>query len=182
VRAFALTQNFDLHPAYHKGQRTDACFRFDGLKEAFEKILGTKIANWTHYGTNGCFQFCKGGDELVYHYDTQEYAGVLFLTPDAPPQSGTTFFRSKNGSNDRSKNGSIRRIDSSANIDAIFSTGFLDPSLFDVVDVVGNVYNRLVLFDAKLIHAASSYFGNAKENGRLFQLFFFDIESYSFHN
>jgi hypothetical protein len=58
----------------------------------------------------------------------------------------------------------------------IFKTGFLDGTQFDVVDVVGNKYNRLVLFDAQLIHAASEYFGNSIENGRLFQMFFFDLE------
>ena len=40
------------------------------------------------------------------------------------------------------------------------------------MDKIGNIYNRLILFDAKSIHAASEYFGNYKENGRLFQLFF----------
>jgi hypothetical protein len=37
------------------------------------------------------------------------------------------------------------------------------------------VYNRLVLFDAKNIHAAVNYFGDTKENSRFFHLFFFDI-------
>jgi hypothetical protein len=58
----------------------------------------------------------------------------------------------------------------------VFQNGFLDPTQFDVVDVIGNVYNRLVLFDAQFIHAASCYFGNNISNGRLFQLFFFDFE------
>jgi len=32
----------------------------------------------------------------------------------------------------------------------------------------------LVLFDAKCIHAATEYFGQTKEDSRLFHLFFFD--------
>ena len=58
----------------------------------------------------------------------------------------------------------------------VIKNGYLDSTEFDLVDVVGNVYNRLVLFDAQVIHAASTYFGTTKENGRLFQLFFFDLE------
>lgn len=167
VRTFALKQEFSLHPDYHKGKRTDTVYRFNGLKESFESILGIKIKNWDHYGVNGCFQYCIAGDQLVYHYDTQEYAGVLFLTPDAPPNTGTSFYRSK-----YTKKIKIEQQD----IPVTFKNGFLDSTEFDVVDVVGNVYNRLVLFDAQMIHAASTYFGNSIENGRLFQLFFFDLD------
>jgi hypothetical protein len=167
IREFALGQQFSYHPDYHKGKRTDQVYRFQGLKESFESILGTKIKNWENYGVNGCFQYCIAGDQLVYHHDTQEYAGVLFLTPDAPPQTGTTFYRSK-----YTKQMKVDNKDHNI----VFKNGFLDPTEFDVVDVVGNVYNRLVLFDAQMIHAASTYFGNTLENGRLFQLFFFDLD------
>jgi len=50
----------------------------------------------------------------------------------------------------------------------------LDGTPFEPVDVLGNVYNRLVLFDASAIHSASEYFGTVKENCRLWQMFFFD--------
>jgi hypothetical protein len=169
VRNFALQQHFELHPEAHKGKRTDQTFPFLGLKELFEEKLGVKIKNWEKYGTNCCFQYCIAGDQLVYHYDSQEYAGVLFLTPDAPPQTGTTFHRSKH-----TKKMKIDEEEKEKGI--VFKQGFLDSTEFDVVDVVGNVYNRLVLFNAKYIHSASCYFGTDKNNGRLFQLFFFDLE------
>ena len=57
-----------------------------------------------------------------------------------------------------------------------FSTGFYDSTQFDVVDVVGNVYNRLVIWDALTLHAATKYFGTDLHNSRLFHLFFFDVE------
>lgn len=167
IRKLALEQIFYDHPDNHKGKRTEKVFRFEGLKESFENILGIKIKNWDYYPVNGCFQTCIAGDPLVYHFDIQEYAGILFLSPDAPPETGTSFYRSK--INQKSK---IEEKE----IDTIFKTGFFDSTQFDVVDVIGNVYNRLILFDAKQIHAASTYFGNTLENGRLFQLFFFDLE------
>jgi hypothetical protein len=167
IRKFALSLTFNEHTAYHKGKRTDECYRFPDLKESFEKIINCKITNWEKYGTNGCFQTCIAGDQLVYHTDGQEYAGVLFLTPDAPPNTGTSFYRSKY---------TKKMYASDSDFSTVFKNGFLDSTEFDLVDTVGNVYNRLVLFDAKLIHAATCYFGNSLENGRLFQLFFFDIK------
>lgn len=168
IRKFALSLNFSYHANYHKGKRTDEVYRFNGLKENFESILNCKIKNWTNYRVNGCFQYCIGGDQLVYHHDTQEYAGIIFLTPDAPQQTGTTFYRSKHTKQMKIKNNNEPKV--------VFKNGFLDPTEFEVVDVVGNVYNRLVLFDSQMFHAASNYFGNTLNNGRLFQLFFFDLE------
>jgi len=167
VRKFALSRTFHNHPEYHKGRRTDECYRFAGLKERFEQLLGRKVINWEKYGTNGCFQYCIAGDQLVYHHDSQLYAGVLYLTPDAPPQTGTGLYRSK-----YTKKMKVP----SAEHDMVFKNGFLDETEFELVDVVGNVYNRLILFDSHMIHAASKYFGTTKENSRLFQLFFFDLE------
>jgi hypothetical protein len=92
---------------------------------------------------------------------------LLFLTPNAPPQTGTTFYRSKNTGK--------KKIFDDAENSVVFKNGYLDSTEFEVVDVVGNVYNRLVLFDAKMFHAASNYFGKTLENGRLFQIFFFDL-------
>jgi hypothetical protein len=167
VRNFALSLEFNYHPNYHKGKRTDQCYRFNGLKERFEQLVGRKIINWEKYGTNGCFQYCIGGDQLVYHCDTQQYAGVLFLTPNAPVTTGTSLFRSIH-----TKSMKVPEKDHAT----VFQNGYLDPTQFERVDSVGNVYNRLVLFDSLTIHAASEYFGSTKENGRLFQLFFFDLE------
>jgi hypothetical protein len=166
VRNFALNQEFQADLRYFKGKRS-ACFRFDGLKERFEKILNRKIINWEKYGTNGCFQYCVAEDLHVYHYDFQQYAGVLFLTPDAPIQSGTQFFRSKH-----TKKMRVEKEEHSL----VFAKGFYDSTEFESVDTVGNIFNRIVLFDARMIHAAPIYFGSNKQNGRLFQLFFFDLE------
>jgi hypothetical protein len=50
-----------------------------------------------------------------------------------------------------------------------------DRSRWEEVDRVGNIYNRLVLFDALYAHGASAYFGSSLNDGRLFQNFFFDL-------
>ena len=53
----------------------------------------------------------------------------------------------------------------------------LSPEPWELVDRVGAVYNRLVMWDAKMIHSASSYtgiLGQKPEDSRLVQLFFFE--------
>ena len=56
------------------------------------------------------------------------------------------------------------------------NVNFYDSTQYELMDEVANVYNRLVLFNAKRIHAATKYFGDEIENARFFQLFFFDVE------
>jgi hypothetical protein len=171
VREFALSCNFEANIAYHKGKRTASCYRFNGIKERFESLIGKKIINWEiNKYPNGCFQTCIAGDQLVYHYDFQDYAGIIFLTPDAPVETGTSLFRSK-----ITKTKKIN-MNNGDEIGVIFKNGFLDATQFELIDEIGNVYNRLLLFDAKNIHSASEYFGCNLENGRLFQMFFFDLE------
>lgn len=166
VRAFALQQEFHAHPAYHRGERTETTFLFPGLKELFERALAQRICekDWHTMGTNGCFQWCRAGDQIVYHADAQQWAGVIFLTPDAPPECGTSLYQSRGPSRARRP------------APGVFDGGFLDATKFERVDAVGNVFNRLVLFDAQLIHAASQYFGTDAASGRLFQMFFFNLE------
>ena len=53
---------------------------------------------------------------------------------------------------------------------------FLDGTKWEEIDRIGNKYNRLAIWDAKLIHAASQYFGKNLNDSRLFHMFFFDIK------
>ena len=171
VRDFALRQNLIAHPDNHKGKRTDDRFFAPDMKEIFEKILGNKISNWYDRGyCNGVFQYCTSDDPVVYHCDGQDWAGAIYLTPNAPYDSGTSFFASI-------FNGDRDSADPSFDYDTVFNGDFLDPNRFHKVDEIGNVYNRLVIWNSRLIHAASSYFGQKPEDSRLFHLFFFDLEN-----
>ena len=170
VREFALRQNMVAHPESHKGCRTDDRFFAPNMKEVFEDVIGGKIANWYNEGyCNGVFQHCTLNDPLVYHCDGQDWAGAIYLTPDAPYDSGTSFFAAKT-------TGDRDCTDPDFDYDKVFHGDFLSADRFDKVDEVGNIYNRLVIWNSRLIHAASSYFGQNAKDGRLFHLFFFDLE------
>ena len=164
VREFAMKQKFSENPQCHKGSRTEEQFFVPGTKEAFERIMGIKIVEWESHGMNGRFQYCTAEDPLVYHCDLQRWAAMIYLTPDAPYHTGTNLYAHKN----RTRNS--RQGD----IDSCFTGGYYDSTKFDLVDSIGNVFNRLFIFDAQSIHAASQYFGQSMTDSRLFQIFFFD--------
>ena len=169
VRDLALKQE------YHQGglgrgyigQRTFQQFLFPGLKEEFERIMGEKITRWEEHDMNGRFQFSMEGEPLVYHCDDQKWAAMIYLTPNAPYETGTGTYALKGTNITHSSHPEIMRC---------FRPGSqnLDKTIFEPVDVVGNVYNRLVIFNAGYLHAAKGYFGYSRENSRLWQMFFFD--------
>ena len=179
VRAYALQQDFQHDANYHKGARTQSKTIFPGTKECFERILGKKITNWESHIYNGVFQYCVAQDPLVYHTDNQSYAAVIFLTPDAPAECGTSFFKSRyNGLSREPTEADCERLgkSKSALVEEMFAGNFYDRTRWELVDVIGNVYNRMAMWDARKVHAASQYFGNTPENSRLFHMFFFDAE------
>jgi hypothetical protein len=107
----------------------------------------------------------------VFHCDTQKWAGVIYLTPDAPPQAGTSFYRHKET---KKRHSSEINWERGEGLKVFNQHTFLDASPYERVDMVGNVFNRLVIFDGNLIHSGHDYFGWDIASSRLFQIFFFD--------
>lgn len=173
IRKFALEQTY-IEGGFGRGfigRRTEKQFLFPELKEKFEEIIGKKITKWQDHGMNGRFQIAWSGEPLVYHCDSQKWGGMLYLTPEAPYQCGTTLHAHKQT---RARTYYDKGWDAAWT--DIPGDPHLDGTSFEQVDVLGNVYNRLVIFDASCIHSASQYFGTIKENARLWQMFFFDTE------
>ena len=165
VRNFALGVEFLEDLRFYKGMRSVQAYQPPGIKEAFESIIGQQITHFGEGSPNGCFQITIAQDPQVYHHDLQKWAAMIYLSPDAPLESGTRLMRTKNG-----KIGHM----TDPRINEAFTGGFYDSTKFEIVDSASNVYNRLVIMDAQHIHSAGSYFGQGKEDGRLTHLFFFD--------
>jgi len=151
---------------------------YDGTKEYFEHLLNVKIqydnkeGGWD-YSTNGCFQWCPKGTRLVYHCDSQNYAGIVYLTPDAPVKCGTSLLRHKKH---KIKDNKIFELNDWHELIENKKEIFTNKTPWEEVDNFGNIYNRLVLFNSYNIHAVSEYFGENINNSRLFQLFFFNVK------
>ena len=165
VRNYALNNvEYEQDLRWYKGFRSKGVYRPAGMKESFEHIMGQRIIDFES-GYNGVFQIMYGSDPQVYHYDTQRWAAMIYLTPNAPIQSGTRLHKSR-------RNGTRHRDEPFA--DDAFRGDFYDSTQFDVADSAANIYNRLVIMDAGSFHSAGPYFGNDYESGRLTHLFFFD--------
>ena len=168
-RDFALQLEYEKKGSY--GVRSKKPYPWAEYKDYFQYMLGRTIAwdTWTG-GVNGCYQWCNRHQDLVYHVDSQDYAAIVYLTPDAPPNSGTSFWKSKHTAE--------RFMGRGTDHNATFGNGkyLRDPDHWELVDQVGNVFNRLVLFHGKFIHSASEYFGEDIHDSRLFQIFFFHVE------
>lgn len=168
VRNFALHKEFSTRGNY-PGLRTKSCLT-DSNKEVINSLVshaGGGVTDWlldeNGDGYTGAFQICTAMDRTWIHSDYNNmWAGVCYLTPDAPLSGGTALYKHKESGNRKS----IDKVD--------YGEHGYDYTKWDIVDKIGNVYNRLILYPGNLFHASIDYFGSDMYNGRLFQTFFFN--------
>jgi hypothetical protein len=124
-----------------------------------------KVVNWFEEdGLTGSFQLATSSDRSWIHSDYYNtWAGVCYLTPDAPLSAGTGLFQYK-------KNKARIESDIGEPYDG------LDMTLWDMTDYVANRFNRLILYRSNQFHTSIDYFGKDLNTGRLFQVFFFSTE------
>jgi hypothetical protein len=174
VREFALEQEFKVRGNY-PGMRTEP-FANEDIKETIESIIAPfagKITRW-HTEYTGCFQYTTAYDRSWIHADSwNDWAGVLYLTPNAPASAGTGIFRHKN-TGLVSWDLKVRTKEETENCEAIHEAQ--DYTKWEVLDNFGNVFNRLVMYRGDNFHQSMDYFGKDLEDGRLFQVFFFNTE------
>lgn len=161
VRSFALSQEFSTVGNF-PGKRTKPYIN-QGMKDAIEKIVNIKVVNWNDDYYSGAFQYVSPTEKTWIHTDPfNMWAGVIYLTPDAPHNCGTGLYyhRPTKSIVEKTKNMAINQND------------------FELHDVIGNKFNRLVLYRSDIFHAALGYCGKDKDinSYRLFQVFFFDTE------
>lgn len=170
VRDFALSLPFNVSGNY-PGLRTHPCSNdggyIDSIKERFESIIGKRITYFPLDKYNTSFQYTTEGAQTWTHHDEMSYAAVLYLTPNAPLDSGTAIYRHRPTG--------IMRHSPSQPID--FNEYQHDESDWDIVAEAKNVYNRLVIYDSMYYHrSVVPGFGTTPQDGRLFQTFFFEAE------
>jgi hypothetical protein len=175
VREFALKQEFKVRGNY-PGQRTEQ-FLTDNTKQKLREILYPFAGEITWWGGDytGSFQYTTSSDRSWIHADsTTDWAAVCYLTPDAPLSAGTGLFRHKETgwSNFDYK----RENDSEYMKGAPPGHDMQDYTKWEMVDRVGNVFNRLIMYRADNYHVSLDYFGKDMYDGRLFQVFFFNTE------
>jgi hypothetical protein len=180
VRKYILTQEFVLKGDY-PGYRTIS-YATEDLKQIIQKYVEPFAGKITNFPIpkpnlsdasiihNGAFQYTVASDRSKIHADKgNNWAGVVFLTPDAPLSAGTAFYRFYDGTLSQEDSNCLKNQETVERFTQ-------DLTKWDLVDRVGNIFNRLILFNAHNYHMSMDYFGDKKENGRLFQVFFFSTE------
>lgn len=184
IRKFALAQKYEfchdrpnIEHVYPGGRSKDL---FDLDIELHEKICKKLVSifhntEYEHmrWAISTSFQsvtedFGKG----VLHTDTNTiFAAVLFLTPNAPLNSGTSLFKKNSTFNQEKYTKALEQNDALFRAGKkVMSTTY--HSMFDEVVKVNNVYNTLILYEGDTFHAANKFFGNTLKTSRLSQVFF----------
>jgi hypothetical protein len=173
VRDFALRQEFKVRGNY-PGQRT-VSFLNESLKDTIQSIVGPHAGNVTYWSEDqytGSFQYTVATDRSWIHADsTTDWAGVCYLTPDAPLSSGTGLFRHTATKRSRYDYKTENPEDAQEAWDEC-----QDMTKWEIVDRIGNIFNRLILYRADNFHVSLDYFGKNIYYGRLLQVFLFNTE------
>lgn len=176
VRDFALSQEFSVTGNY-PGNRTKS-FADDDIKEHINSLirpLAGEINYWTDDEYNGAYQYTTQYERSWIHADSNtSWAALVYLTPNAPLSGGTGLFRHKETGLEMAPKLSDGTTDTKL-LDKIYNDS-QDMTKWEMTDRIANKYNRLVLYRGDLFHISLDYFGTNKENGRLFQTFFFSTE------
>lgn len=155
VREYALNQEFNL-PGYNiPGIRSNNLNNFyetqiQLLLKPFFKIIKLKKT---------FFHIMRSFDKQFIHVDTQNIksnnnclSGIIFLYPNANINSGTSFYYKKYNTN--------KKIE-----------------IYDKIMDIGNIFNRLILFDCSIYHVPVNCFGDLNDNSRLTLNFFIECEN-----
>ena len=184
IREFALAQDYtfchdrpNLKYVYPGGRTKDLFDLDSALHEKICKKLVSVFHNAEHdymrWALSTNFQSVSADyNEGVIHTDHDTiFAGVLYLTPDAPLNSGTSLYKKSKTFNEKKY---LQALDKN---DAKFRAGKMKMdtsyhSMFDEVVRVNNVYNTLIIYEGRHFHAANQFFGKTLEDSRLAQVFF----------
>lgn len=176
TREFALSQEFDV-PGNYPGRRTKSVFN-QSVYDVIQNVVfnaGGSITRWDMDQYTGSFQYTTSRDRSWIHADqTTKWAGVCYLTPNAPLSSGTGLFRHIPTGIESAP----RNLDGSYDYDLLnkINLDSQDMTKWELVDRLANKFNRLVIYKGDFFHMSLDYFGQDKFDGRLFQTFFFDTE------
>ena len=175
VREYALQQSFDVTGNY-PGHRT-VSFLNESVQEVIQNILLPHAGETTWWGGeySGAYQYTTKHDKSWIHADqTSNWAGICYLTPNAPPSGGTGFFKHK----ETGITEAPIKEDGTYDMEMLNKLGedSQDYSKWEMTDEISNKYNRLILYRADMFHQSLVYFGDNISNGRLFQTFFFNTK------
>jgi Family of unknown function (DUF6445) len=188
VRKFALQLNYSKSGGYIPGVRTDFLHQIDKefYKEFSTKLFSLFFDIGIHkFGVEmiSQFQLISGYYEEGWVHDDVDsnqwnIAGVVYLSPNAPLDSGTIIYDAPESvvidpmqKEYKEKFYNHEPVD----IAHLRKIRNLHNAKFKESITVNNVYNRLVVYNSNQLHRAYKYFGNDATDSRLTLVFFAKI-------
>ena len=184
VRTFALNQKYQ-----YRHQLKDVAYVFPGArtkdlsvinKPLFENVCNKIISlfhnsQYEHMRWAITTNFQSVSEDYgrgVIHSDSNTvFAAVVYLSPDAPLEAGTSLYRPNQQFKQDEYEKALKENDKRfANGDIIMNTAY--HSMFDELVRINNVYNTLILYEGTHYHAANQFFGKTLKDSRLAQVFF----------
>lgn len=140
IRQDALELTYTKAQPNSPGWRGFRCLYTNMVGDEVYELIQNKLneldpIEFTDAFLRGYFHYTIGEDmtDTTHTDHSFDYAGVLYLTPNPQPNSGTIFYNENN----------------------------------EEINHVENVYNRLVIYPATILHRIKESFGNNISNGRL---------------
>lgn len=180
IRDFALSQEFNNLGSRYPGRRTDGLEKinpelFDMFCRKLFSIFYDFSVSTLDWNVTTSFQLIDkfddpGKDQGWIHKDGHViFAGIIYLTPDARLESGTSIYREIEPVDD-----SLFKLKEKFFLEGE-DTGYNKAlkehtSKFEETARFNNVYNRLVAFDGNVYHGVNSF--DAGADKRLTQVFF----------
>jgi hypothetical protein len=165
------------------GKRTQSMATYE-LKHKIEQYImsfGGKMVNFYIpsqndrvnglLNNNGAFQITNSYNKSYIHTDCinqYNWGGIVFLSKHPPLESGTLFYQYNNGV--------MTEHEKKLTYKTEFDSDRYDDTKWELINKIGNVFNRLILFRSKCFHISADYFGNGNDDFRLTQVFFFKTE------
>lgn len=173
-------EGFPHRPEHWPGRRSRPALGPVALASVEQALLNCTQASRVFQATvpagdqldHNVFQLVGGAESGPRpHTDSKlltHYAGVLYLSPEAPPHAGTSFYRMRTPGG---PGGNLCPATAANLVEALGVPRLpADAWIEDVT--VENKFNRLLLYRADLVHSASAYFGRKPKARRLTALFF----------
>jgi hypothetical protein len=185
IRDYALSLEYSEPPSNYPGIRTK---ELRVINPKLDELLGRKLFSLffnlktekVGWNIGAYFQLADRGFETGWSHidgDVCQFAGVVYLNPDAPLNGGTSMCRLKNKFEEDL---SIRdEFYSGKEVDYNFYRSKRDEhnSNFETTLEVSNIFNRLFLYDGNSYHKENMFFGEGKD-ARLTLVFFGNFVTY----
>ncbi len=168
--------------AYYSGRNSRHALINQGIIDTLSRVVCDKLVPAPRSAT-GNFRIGLAGDmsRQDIHIDPyRDWAGIIYFSLPEHSQGGTTFWRHRRLGmeampSDPKAIESLGYANYEEMRNRIADEDGIDRSKWEQTMTVPMRFNRCLLFRSWLWHSHAENFGDTLENGRLIQVFFFDI-------